>query len=50
MNKKKIRPSIATNGTLLDANFIDRLKSCSVDAIQISLDGSDKDSYAILRG
>ena len=50
MNKKKIRPSIATNGTLLDANFIDRLKSCSVDAIQISLDGSDKDSYAIFRG
>lgn len=50
MNQRKIRPSIATNGILLSNRMIERLKSCYVDSIQISLDGSDKDSYALLRG
>lgn len=49
MNQKRIQPSIATNGLLLNTSFIESVIPYHVDAFQISLDGPDKDSYALLR-
>lgn len=50
MNQKRIQPSIATNGLLLNTSFIESITPYHVDSLQISLDGPDRNSYALLRG
>lgn len=49
LNSKKIIPTIATNGTLLDYEMIKKLQSCEIDNIQVSVDGSSADKYSHLR-
>lgn len=47
---KGLKLTILTNGTLLDDKHIDYLASCSNCSVQISLDGSNAESYGFLRG
>ena len=49
MNTKNIYPKIATNGTLLNEDMVNRLGDCIIDSVQVSLDGSDSQKYSSLR-
>lgn len=44
-----IRTGFTTNGTLIDEEIVDGIRSCGLDAIEVSLDGATAETYERLR-